>query len=247
MEHPSDISQFTGFCVAWLLVVCWFSYRAWRRGDGLVWVVVKLVLSFAVAAALVVFIRQKLNSLAGEFSSDAPFVLWIVGMIVIGDILLSALWTKEIADLVAAPLANVFDGGSEPPEPDSNASTAKINSGVPVFATKDTNPSRLAAAYVRHLKLYPHDSAIREKLAVLYARHFKRLDLATRGFEMLINGPLHSEKEAVRWLKLLAKMQIELHASVEAVEKTFDRILELFPHDLEAITARQRLEQARHS
>jgi hypothetical protein len=147
--------------------------------------------------------------------------------------------------LVAAPLTNIFDGGGQPPEPKS--ATKKINTGATVFASKETNPSRLAATYVRHLEQHPHDSAIREKLAALYARHFKRLDLSAGEFEKLINGPLHSKQQVVRWLKLLAKMQIELHASVESVEKTFDRILKLFPHDLEAKASRKRLEQVRQT
>ena len=245
MAHDSSISHFAGFCLAWLLVVGWLGFRAWRCGAGLVGLTIKLLTSVALVIGLLIFIRQKLDWLNGDISADAPSVLLSVGMVAIGGVMLSALWIKEIADLVAAPLANIFDGGGQPPQ--SKSTTKNINTGATVFASKETNPSRLAAAFVRHLEQHPHDSAIREKLAVLYARHFKRLDLATLEFEKLINGPLHSEQQVVRWLKLLAKMQIELHASVASVERTFDRILELYPHDPEANAARQRLEQVRQT
>src|SRR5215472_12066874 len=117
MEHSATLSQFAGFGLAWLLVVGWFGYRAWRRGAGLLWVIIKMLVSLALAAGLVLFIRQKMDCLTGDFSGDAPYVLLIIGLVVTGGVVLSGLWTKEIADLVAAPLANVFDGGSEPPEP----------------------------------------------------------------------------------------------------------------------------------
>ena len=243
MEHSMGISNFAGFSLAWLLVVSWFSYRAWRRGDGLMRVSLKVLISLVLAMGMVIAIKNKLGRISGDFTDDAPTVLFMVGLVVIGGVLLSILWTGEIAELVAAPLTNALDGGSECPKPKS--ATGKIASTTPVFATRETNPNRLAAVYVQRLEQCPHDAVVREKLAMLYARHFKRLDLATYEFEKLITARLHSRQQIVRWLKLLAKVKIELHASVTTVENTFDRVSKLYPHDLETKAARQRLAQAR--
>ncbi len=238
MEHSAGISNFTGFCLAWLIAVGWCSHRALRRGDGAVRVICKALFSLALAGGLVFFIRQKLDQLTGDFGGDAPLVLMVVAAVVMGGVVLSALWMQELAELVAAPLANIFDGGSEPPEP-------KPQPVPPVFETDETEPGRLAVIYVKHLEQQPHDVVVREKLAVLYVRHFKRLDLATLEFEQLLNSPGHAPKQIARWLRLLAKMQIELGADTATIEATLRRIVERFPDQPESEAARQTLAQIR--
>src|SRR5947209_6919354 len=43
----------------------------------------------------------------------------------------------------------------------------------------EEDPAAQAAEYVKHLEVHPLDSEIREKLAMIYAQHYQRLDLAT--------------------------------------------------------------------
>ena len=78
-------------------------------------------------------------------------------------------------------------------------------------------PGKLAAAHVKHLETHPHDSEVREKLALIYAKDFKRLDLATMELAQLINEPRHSPKQIAGWLNLLANFQIESGADVATV------------------------------
>lgn len=244
MESGAGISHYIGFGLAWLFIVGWCSQRALRRGDGAWPVICKALFSLALAGGLVFFIRQKLDRLTGDFSGDAALVLMAVGAVAVGGVVLSALWVAELAELVAAPLANIFDGGSEPPESKPPPVVTEASAvAAPVFTTDETEPGRLAAACVEHLSQYPHDTAVREKLAVIYARHFKRLDLATLEFEQLLNDPRNSPKQTARWLKLLAKMQIELNAPVAVVEATLQRMMSQFPDDPESAAARQKLAQ----
>ena len=59
------------------------------------------------------------------------------------------------------------------------------------------DPGEAAAAYVRHLEQHPLDMEAREKLAVLYAGHFKRLDLAASELEQMIAQPNQPPKLVV--------------------------------------------------
>jgi hypothetical protein len=106
---------------------------------------------------------------------------------------------------------------------------------------REMAPGQVAAAYVQHLEQYPHDAEVREKLAVLYAKDFQRLDMATLELAQLINEPNHAPKQVVHWLNLLANFQIELGADVATVRATLEKIAECFPNAPQAEIARRRL------
>ena len=109
------------------------------------------------------------------------------------------------------------------------------------FKPKEIEPGQLAAAYVKQLESHPHDSEVREKLAALYARDFKRLDLATMELAQLINEPRHSPKQIVNWLNQLANFQVELNADIDTVRATLETIVEKFPNLPITETTRRRL------
>jgi hypothetical protein len=94
---------------------------------------------------------------------------------------------------------------------------------------EETDPAQLAAEYVKHLEQYPLDTEVREKLAILYARHYQRLDLATLELAQLINEPSQPAKRVAHWLNLLADLQIHCGADYETVRDTLEKILERFP------------------
>jgi tetratricopeptide (TPR) repeat protein len=106
---------------------------------------------------------------------------------------------------------------------------------------KEIEPGKLAAVYVKQLEQHPHDSEVREKLALVYARDFQRLDLATMELAQLINEPRHSPKQVAHWLNLLANFQVELGADVETVTATLGKIVAQFPDSPVAGQAQRRL------
>ena len=106
---------------------------------------------------------------------------------------------------------------------------------------KDIDPGKLAAVHVKHLEQHPHDTEVREKLATIYARDFKRLDLATLELNQLINEPKHKPKQLAAWLNLLANFQVELGADVAMVTDTLGRIVAQFPDSPMAEIAARRL------
>ena len=106
---------------------------------------------------------------------------------------------------------------------------------------KEIEPGKLAAVHVKHLEQHPHDTEVREKLATIYARDFKRLDLATLELSQLINEPRHKPKQVAAWLNLLANFQVELGADVATVTDTLERIVAQFPDTPMAEIAARRL------
>jgi tetratricopeptide (TPR) repeat protein len=94
---------------------------------------------------------------------------------------------------------------------------------------EDADPAQLAGEYVKHLEQHPLDTEVREKLAILYARHYKRLDLATLELAQMINEPGQPTKRVAHWLNLLADLQIHGGADYETARDTLEKIIERFP------------------
>ena len=105
----------------------------------------------------------------------------------------------------------------------------------------EIEPEKLAADYVKHLEQHPLDTEIREKLAILYADHYQRLDLATSELEQLIEEPNQPAKRVAHWLNLLADLQVRHGADYDTVRGTLEKIVERFPDLAVAEMARTRL------
>jgi hypothetical protein len=93
--------------------------------------------------------------------------------------------------------------------------------------------------------MHPLDNEIREKLAIVYASEFKRLDLAAAELEQLIATPNQSQKNVAHWLNLLADFHIRLANDVDRARETLQRIIDLNPAAATANTARIRMSQLR--
>lgn len=106
---------------------------------------------------------------------------------------------------------------------------------------KSKDPKDEARELVAHLDVHPMDTEARERLAVLYARTYGRLDFATEQLELLIALPGESPKHVARWLNLLADLQIELTGKTDEAESTLRRITELFPNHSLAELAEARM------
>jgi hypothetical protein len=105
----------------------------------------------------------------------------------------------------------------------------------------EADPTKLAAGYVKHLEQHPLDTEAREKLAVIYAEHYQRLDLAVAELNQLIEIPNQPAKRVAHWLNLLADLQIQHRADYETVRGTLEKIVEHFPESAVAEMALTRL------
>lgn len=115
----------------------------------------------------------------------------------------------------------------------------------PKVAPEEPDAARKAADYVKHLTEHPLDTDAREQLAIIYADHYGRLDLAREQLEQLIQMPNQSMKSEARWLNLLADLQIRCGAGYDAARATLQRIIELAPEFAPAENARKRIDRLR--
>jgi tetratricopeptide (TPR) repeat protein len=105
----------------------------------------------------------------------------------------------------------------------------------------EASPEEVAAACVKHLEQHPLDTEAREKLAVIYADHYGRLDMATGELEQMIGQPNQPGRLVVHWLNLLADLQIRGGTGYEAARATLQRIVDRDPNAAAAEVARRRL------
>ncbi len=109
----------------------------------------------------------------------------------------------------------------------------------------ETDPAQVASDYVKHLEKHPLDTHAREKLAVIYAGHYHRLDLALDQFEQLVQQPNQPAKNVVRWLNQMADLQVQENAEFNQIRDTLKRIMDLYPDQAAGETARRRIETLR--
>jgi hypothetical protein len=105
----------------------------------------------------------------------------------------------------------------------------------------EEDPAQQAARYVRHLADHPQDTEVREKLALLYADHYQRLDLAVGELAQMINTPNQPPKRVAHWLTVLANLQIRHGADYDTVRQTLEKIVTAFPGLPVAESARSRI------
>lgn len=105
----------------------------------------------------------------------------------------------------------------------------------------EANIDGMAAEYVKHLEEHLLDFEVREKLALIYADHYQRLDLATDQLQQLIEMPGQTAKRATHWLNLLADLQVRHGADYAVVADTLQQIIDRYPHTPGAEIARTRL------
>lgn len=113
------------------------------------------------------------------------------------------------------------------------------------LAPVEANQTNRAEELVQHLEQHPQDTEAREQLAVIYADHYQRLDLAADQLNQLINQPNQPAPRVIRWLNLFADLQVRHGATYETVYETLSQIIERYPNQGAADLARNRLDLLR--
>ena len=105
------------------------------------------------------------------------------------------------------------------------------------------DPAAVASKLVGHLEQHPLDSEAREHLALIYAEHYQRLDLATDQLEQLLAQPNLPDRQAVHSLHLLADLRVKHAGDLAGARQALQRVVDLFPQSAAAENAKNRLVQ----
>lgn len=112
---------------------------------------------------------------------------------------------------------------------------------TPRIKQANSDPHEVATKLVGQLEAFPDDNQTREELALLYLEGFQRPDLALEQFEQLIAQPLAPPVQVVKWLNLVADIQVSNTGDLARARETVQRILDRYPGTPSAETARRRL------
>jgi TolA-binding protein len=112
-----------------------------------------------------------------------------------------------------------------------------LRGGIVDIRPPEKTPAVETEELVARLKEHPADWEAREKLALLYAERFQRIDLASQQFELLIAQADVTPKQTSQWLRQLADMQIRFGHDTAAAHKTYQRIIDRFPGSAFAVWA----------
>jgi outer membrane protein assembly factor BamD (BamD/ComL family) len=127
-------------------------------------------------------------------------------------------------------------------QPAPNPPSLGLLSSIQHLAPKEAGAEERATELIRHLEHHPQDHDARERLALLYADEFHRLDLAVEQLEQLISAPNQPARQLVRWLNLVADLQIRVVGDLGAAKHALERLMALYPDSAAANLARNRIE-----
>ena len=149
---------------------------------------------------------------------------------------------SEAAFLAEQRLAHLaFEAQAKPGPIQVSAGAGRpIAVGVPP-AIPEKGPDDEVAQLERHLQEHPHDVAAREQVAILRGWSFRQPDLARVELETLVGFPQVSEREIVHWLNLLADMEVQVAADLDAARAALQRVVDRNPAGAAAEQARQRM------
>ena len=109
----------------------------------------------------------------------------------------------------------------------------------------EEDKGEIAQKIVEHLERFPADMEARERLAMLYAEHYGRTELAADQIEQIIAQPGQPMKNVAHYLNLLADLHVKFTADYEMAKAALERIVELYPKFAVAQNARQRIAHLR--
>jgi hypothetical protein len=155
---------------------------------------------------------------------------------------LSAVAAQRIAHLGGVEKIMLAAQDRRPIAVPEGIQNAGLRDSIANLVPAEINPALLAQEYVKHLEQHPFDTDAREKLALLYAEHFHRLDLAADELHQLAAQPNLPAKRVAHWLNLLADLQVKHGADYDVVRQTLEAIIERFPDLPVAELARNRLD-----
>src|SRR5258708_4848451 len=98
--------------------VIWIFFRTLKKSEDAPRLIFKWVLTIIIVGAMIVFIgpMMKQGGYGAAFGG--------IPATAVGGLVLAIIWRRDLADLVANPIGNLYDGGSTPAEPKPFYSTA---------------------------------------------------------------------------------------------------------------------------
>lgn len=145
-----------------------------------------------------------------------------------------AIWRRNIANLVATPFGNLFDGGNVEVEPQPYYSVAE--------ARRNRGQYTEAVAEIRkQLERFPTDYTGQLMLAEIQAEKLNDLPGAELTIQRICDQPGHAPRNIVHALTTMADWYLKYAVDPVAARRFLEQIVMRFPDTEFALTAEQRI------
>jgi tetratricopeptide (TPR) repeat protein len=147
---------------------------------------------------------------------------------------LAIIWRRDIASLVANPIASLYDGGNTEPDPHPAYSIA-------MALQKKGRFTEAIAEIRKQLARFPTDVEGQMLLAQILAEDLKDLPGAEIAIDHFCSQPGHAPKNMVFALYSMADWHLKYGQDRDAAERYLKKVIELLPDTEFALGAAQRI------
>ena len=147
---------------------------------------------------------------------------------------LAIIWRRDLAELVANPLASLYSGGNTPPEPRPLYSIAQARQ-------KQGQYLEAVVEIRKQLERFPTDFEGHMLLAEIQAQHLKDMDAAELTIQRLVGQPGHAPRNIAFALYSLADWHLKVGPDRDAARRALEQLTVLLPETEFALTAANRI------
>lgn len=205
-----------GFCL-------WLIYRAAKRSESALKIILKGFSTIVLLAGELWLIHKFRGSLhAGGITANAgPAFFMIVSMAVVG-VILSAIWTPHLGDLIGGPFGDLFDGGNQPPERRPLYSAAQSK-------RRQNKPLEAIVAIREQLAQFSNDFEGVMLLASIQAEDMEDLASAEMTINHFCNAPDVPDQQVIKALTRLADWHLNQGSDPDTVLEIMEKLMTRFP------------------
>lgn len=201
----------------------WLFYCALKRSESPLKIIYKGLLTLTLVGGELYVIHRLNDSLQeGAISTNATWVLCLVASVAAAGVIMSIIWTPHIAGLLASPLTDIFDGGSQPPERRPAYSAA-------ISKRRQDHPLEAIVAIREQLALFPNDFQGVMLLASIQAEDMNDLPSAEITLRRFGDTPGVPEEQAAKALRQLAEWHFEKGSDDDTVLEIMEDLITRFP------------------
>ncbi len=214
--------------VAALAVFGWLGWRALKRSDD----PPRLIFKWLITAVILVIARFAIGSVTS--GDDATGQIAAVLMGAVFGLALAVVWRQNLAEILARPIANLYDGGSAPPDPQPfySQALARRNQGKFQEAIYEVE---------KQLEAFPNDFTGLMLMAQIQAENLHDLAAAQMTVERLCLLPERAPAQIAGAWNAVADWHLKYSLDAEAARQAFEKIIERLPDTPEAQLAAQRI------
>ena len=227
MSHALHIALNAFLSLFTLGFIGWIFWRTLKNSNDPARLIFKWLITTALIFCFVKYIMPLVK--AGGFGAIGGMLLSVVW----GNVMY-IIWRHSVIDLIANPIASLYDGGSEPPEP-------KPLYSIALAKRKMNHPLEAIVAIREQLAKFPTDFEGILLLANIQAEDLNDLPGAEITLNNFCNSPGAPDRQVVAALTQLADWHLKKSADVDAARAALEKIVARFPDTEIALRAEQRL------